>query len=168
MLRARSGSPGIGFFLLATASIVAMVPTRSTGAQELVPDVEYISGHAGFSDKQKGILLIGESVVKFNKKDGTTLFTIPLDSITDIGSQTDVRDASVGKKLLLGGFAGTRKQEFVQVTYESPTMAEGLVFKVKDGAAPGVIAKVKFAIKKRKTVTPADTMGHPQPAAPSQ
>jgi hypothetical protein len=134
----------------------------------MIPDVEYITGHAGFKDKHKGVLLIGESVVTFSEKDGTPIFTVPLDSITDVGSQADVRDASVGKKILFGGFAGTRKQEFVQITYEGPSVAEGLVFKVKDGTSPGIVAKVKFAAKKRKGATAADTAGRPRAAASGQ
>lgn len=136
-------------------AFAVVAPLRRAAAQEMIPDVECISGHTGMNDKHKGVLLIGESAVTFAEKDGTPIFTVPLDSVTDVGSQSDVRDASVGKKILLGNFAGTRKQEFVQITYEGPSVAEGLVFKVKDGTGPGVVAKVKFAAKRRKGSVPA-------------
>jgi hypothetical protein len=34
------------------------------------------------------------------------------------------------------------------VTYETEQAAEGIVFKVKQGISPGVVAKLKFAAKK--------------------
>ena len=80
--------------------------------------------------------------------------TVPVAGITEVGNQTDVRDASVGKKLLFGGLAGSRKQDFVQITYETADLAEGLVFKVKQGTATGVVAKIQFAVKKKKGVSP--------------
>jgi hypothetical protein len=60
----------------------------------------------------------------------------------------------VGKKLLFGGLAGSRKQDFVQVSYETEKMAEGLVFKVKQGTSTGIVAKLKFAVKKAKGEAP--------------
>ncbi|MGH7483970.1 MAG: hypothetical protein ACREMY_00015 [bacterium] len=123
-------------------------------AQEMYPEVEYISGHAGMTDKEKGTLLIGESEVRFTKKDGTVLFAVPLSGVTEVSNQTEIRDGSVGKKLLFGGLAGSRKQDFVQVSYETEQLAEGLVFKVKQGTATGIVAKLKFAVKKSKGEPP--------------
>jgi hypothetical protein len=135
-------------------AIALFTATRPAQAQDLFSDVEYISGHAGMDDKVKGVLLVGESEVKFTRKDGTVLMALPIAGITEVNNQTDVRDASVGKKLLFGGLAGSRKQDFVQITYETADLAEGLVFKVKQGTATGVVAKIKFAVKKKKGDSP--------------
>ena len=135
-------------------AIFLLASTRPVRAQDIFSDVEYISGHAGMDDKIKGLLIVGESEVKFTKKDGTLLMTVPVARITEVGNQTDVRDASVGKKLLFGGLAGSRKQDFVQITYETENLAEGIVFKVKQGTGTGVVAKIKFAAKKKKGQDP--------------
>jgi hypothetical protein len=139
-------------FLLVAAFTVA---ASRAPAQEVFPDIEYISGHAGMQDKIKGVLVLDSTQLRFQTKDGQPLFVIQLAGVTDVGNQTDIRDASVGKKLLFGAFAGSRKQEFVQITYETSQMAEGIVFKVKQGVGIGIVAKVKFAVKKVKGTPPA-------------
>jgi hypothetical protein len=139
-----------GLSLLAVASL----GIGTAAAQEMYPDVEYVSGHENMTDKQKGTLLIGSSEMKFTKKDGTVIFAVPLSGVTEVSSQTEIRDGSVGKKLLFGGLAGSRKQDFVQVSYETEKMAEGLVFKVKQGTSTGIVAKLKFAVKKAKGEAP--------------
>jgi len=151
--------------ILGTTIAVAMAFGSTVAAQDIFKDVEYISGHAGMNDKKKGMLTVGDSVVQFLDQDGTLVFKIPLEEITEVNNQTDVRDASVGKKLLFGGFAGSRKQEFVQISYETKDMAEGLVFKVKQGTSPGIVAKVRFAVKRKKGQVPASesTKSNPPP-----
>ena len=121
-------------------------------AQDKFDNVEYVSGHGGMEEKVKGVLVIGDSLT-FTKRDGKPVFSVPLTAITDITNQTDIRDASVGKKILFGGFSGSRKQDFVNVTYETDKTAEGLVFKVKQGTATGLLAKLKFAVKKSKEIS---------------
>jgi hypothetical protein len=138
-----------GLSLLALASL----GIGTAAAQEMYPEVEYISGHENM-EKQKGTLLIGSAEMKFTKKDGTVLFSLPLSGVSEVSSQTEIRDGSVGKKLLFGGLAGSRKQDFIQVTYETDKMAEGLVFKVKQGTSTGIVAKLKFAVKKAKGESP--------------
>ena len=128
--------------------------THLPGVGQTTPDagttfeVEYVSGHAGKDEKEKGLLSIGDTTLTFTGAVSGTAFRIALREITEVSSQTDIRDASVGKKLLLGAFAGSRKQDFVQVTYETRDLAEGIVFKVKQNTSPGVVAKIRFAIKK--------------------
>lgn len=134
---------------LALTVSVGLASASAAVAQERYADVEYISGRAGMSTKVKGTLVIGDSLY-FLKRDSTTAFSVPLSAITEVGNQTDIRDASVGKKLLFGGLSGSRKQDFVNVTYETAETAEGLVFKVKQGTATGIVAKLKFAMKKGK------------------
>lgn len=154
--------------LASLPAILLFTATRPAQAQDLFSDVEYISGHAGMDDKVKGVLLVGESEVKFTRKDGTVLMTVPVMGITEVGNQTDVRDASVGKKLLFGGLAGSRKQDFVQITYETENSAEGLVFKVKQGTATGVVAKIKFAVKKKKGEAPGGQSSSSNSSVPVQ
>ena len=126
-------------------------------------NVEYISGRAGFEKKQKGELLVGADSVTLLKDDGTFGFSIPTAHITSVGREKDIRDGSVGKKLLFGSLAGSRKQEFVQVTTESETEAEGIVFKVKQGTSVGIASKIAFAAKKKRgaanVATPAPAEG---------
>jgi hypothetical protein len=136
--------------------LVGLLPLGSiVAAQEIFKNVEYISGHAGMNDKVKGMLTIGDNDVQFTDEDGTLVFKIPLEGITEINNQTDIRDAALGKKLLLGAFAGSRKQEFVNISYETTNMAEGIVFKVKQGTSTGIVAKIRFAAKHRKGEAPA-------------
>lgn len=146
-MRLRFGTRPLLTALLITSPVVGG-GAQAAAAQDMYPDVEYVSGHAGMDDKVKGVLLIGESEVRFTSKDGKVLFAVPFEALTEVSVQTDVRDASVGKKLLFGGLAGSRKQEFVQVSYETSELAEGLVFKVKQGTSTGIVAKIKFAAKK--------------------
>ena len=120
-------------------------------AQEMFPDVEYVAGKDGFADKAKGTLVLGPQELRFVNKDGNLIFAIPVASITEVTQDVQVRDASFGKKLLIGGLAGSRKQEFVQITSESATTAEGVVFKVKQGTSVNVVAKIKFAVKRAST-----------------
>ena len=151
--------------LIVSALALAASPAY---AQDTFPDIEYISGHAGMQDKVKGVLVLDATELRFQGKDGQVLITIPLSGITEVGNQTDIRDASVGKKLLFGGLAGSRKQDFVQVTYETSQTAEGLVFKVKQGTSTGIVAKIKFAVKKATGTPPATdtTKSHPAPPSP--
>ena len=143
----RLGFAGLSLLALACLDI------GTAAAQEMYPDVEYISGHENM-DKQKGTLLIGAEEMKFTKKDGTVILSISLAGVTEVSTQTEIRDGSVGKKLLFGGLAGSRKQDFVQVSYETDKTAEGLVFKVKQGTSTGIVAKLKFAVKKAKGESP--------------
>jgi len=136
--------------------LVGLLPLGPlAAAQEIFKDVEYISGHTGMNEKMKGMLTIGDNDVQFVDQNGTPVFKIPLEGITDINNQTDIRDASLGKKMLLGSLAGSRKQEFVNISYETKDMAEGVVFKVKQGSSTGIVAKIRFAAKRKKVEPPA-------------
>ncbi len=148
-------------------SVLAVSASRAP-AQDTFKDVEYVSGHAGMEDKVKGVLVLDSKELRFQNKDGAPLMTIPLSQITEVGNQTDIRDASAGKKLLLGGLSGSRKQEFVQITYETPQTAEGLVFKVKQGTSTGIVAKLKFAVKQVQGKPPATDTTKSHPAPPSR
>lgn len=129
-------------------SLLALSQPAFLAAQDSFPEVEYIAGKDGFAKKEKGALTLTSTDIVFTDKRGHTIFEIPLASITDVNNDTQVRDASVGSKLLWGDFAGSRKQEFVRVTSESDSTAEGIEFKVKQGTSANVVAKIRFAVKK--------------------
>jgi hypothetical protein len=139
-------------------TMLCLAPAAALHAQEMFPDAEYVAGKDGFADKAKGTLILGTEELRFVNKDGNLIFAIPVASITEVTQDVQVRDASVGKKLLFGGLAGSRKQEFVQITSESATTAEGIVFKVKQGTSVNVVAKIKFAVKRAGAAPkPAET-----------
>ena len=127
---------------------LALVPLATAQAQEMFPDVEYISGKDNFPEKQKGTLMIGTEELRFVDKKGNLIFAIPLSTVTEVTQDVQIRDGSVGKKLLFGSLAGSRKQEFIQITAETENTAEGVVFKVKQGTSINIMAKVRFAVKK--------------------
>ena len=127
---------------------LALAPLRAVQAQDLFPDVEYVAGKDNFPEKQKGTLMIGADELRFVDKNGKLIFAIPLTSVTEVTQDVQIRDASVGKKLLFGGLAGSRKQEFIQITSETENSAEGVVFKVKQGTSVNIMAKVRFGVKK--------------------
>jgi hypothetical protein len=139
---------------------LALLPLPALQAQEMFPDVEYIAGKDNFAEKQKGTLMIGTEELRFVDKNGKLIFAIPLSTVTEVTQDVQIRDASVGKKLLFGGLAGSRKQEFIQITSETENSAEGVVFKVKQGTSVNIMAKVRFAVKKaggRTQAPSADT-----------
>lgn len=140
---------------VALAVLVLATPARAH-AQDLVQDVEYVSGKSGFPEKIKGMLLISAEGVKFQKKD-QVVFTIPAVTITEVSKQTDIRDGSVGKKILFGGLAGSRKQEFINLATETDSTAEGLVFKVKQGTSQGPVTKIRFYAKKARAAAGLST-----------
>lgn len=137
----------------------ALVPLGALRAQDMFPDVEYVSGKDNFPEKKKGTLMIGTDELRFVDKNGQLIFAIPLSNVTEVTQDVQIRDGSVGKKLLFGSLAGSRKQEFIQITAESENSAEGVVFKVKQGTSINIMAKVKFAVKKAggRSQSPAAT-----------
>ena len=141
---------------------LALVPLAAAQAQEMFPDVEYVAGKDNFPEKQKGTLMIGSEDLRFVDKNGNLIFAIPLSTVTEVTQDVQIRDASVGKKLLFGGLAGSRKQEFIQITSETENSAEGVVFKVKQSTSVNIMAKVRFAVKKAggRTQAPAADSAH--------
>jgi hypothetical protein len=127
-------------------------------------NVEYISGKTGFETKQKGELLVYADSLTLLKKDGTFVFSIPVATITTVSRERDVRGASAGKKVLFGMFAGSRKQEFVQLTAENATEVEEIVFKVKWGTADDVASKIAAVAREKRgaanVATPAAAGQH--------
>ena len=133
-----SGSP---------AQSVAAAP-QAGGNINVFPDIEYISGHDGFPDKKKGQLVVSAKGVQLADEEGHEVFTLPAAIIRNAEFERDIRDASVGKKLLFGVFAGSRKQEFITINTETESNAEGVVIKTKQNVASGIVAKINFWARK--------------------
>src|SRR6267154_2645274 len=92
----------------ALATVAAVVPPVALSAQDVFPDVEYIQGRTGFSEKMKGKLAIGATGLAFVKND-STLFTIPVETIKDVTNSLQTDPGSVGRKLMLGVFSSKRE-----------------------------------------------------------
>jgi len=153
------------------ALLVATTVLSSTKlyAQDIVPDVEYFTGKEGFAEKKKGILVLSADGVKFAEKNGDKIFDIPMAAITQVERSTDIRDPSVGKKLLFGSLAGSRKQEFVTISTETESTAEAITFKLKQNTGAAAVAKINFYRKKAGAAVADDstssttTKSNPQP-----
>jgi hypothetical protein len=118
-------------------------------ADEVFPDVRYVSGRSGFDEKVKGTLTLTESELRFADQDGKPLFTIPLAEITEVSNSVEQNPGSTGAKLLLGVFA-SKKEEFLYVSTETASAAEALVFKCRNKTSPAMLAKIRFQMKKAK------------------
>jgi len=134
--------------LKALAFSLAFLGVAPVGAQDVFKDVEYLDGKAGFPNRIKGTLIVAPQALRFLDQDGEMVFSIPIETIKDVTNDVQIRDASVGMKLLFGGLAGSRKQEFVQISTESADCAEGVVFKVKQNQSLNATAKIRFAVKR--------------------
>lgn len=157
-----------GLLALMTAHVGAQVPYGRTPANSqqsavappgvdknsLYSDVEYISGHEGFDQKRKGQLVVTADGVGFFDNKGKLIFSLQAQTIKDAEHTRDIRDPSVGKKLLFGALAGDRKQDFLTITTETQSTAEGVVFKVKQNSATGLAAKIGFYARKARGEAP--------------
>lgn len=153
---------------LGIVPLLVLAPAVRAHAQDIVADVEYFGGKEKFDDKQKGILVLSAEGIRFAEKNGDKVFEIPMKTITQVERSTDIRDASVGKKLLFGSLAGSRKQEFLTISTETESTAEAVVFKLKQNTGAAAVAKINFYRKKAgMTVaddsTSATTKSNPQP-----
>lgn len=149
-------------------TLLLLAPAARAYAQDIVTDVEYFGGKEKFDDKQKGILVLSAEGIKFAEKNGDKVFEIPMTTMTQVERSTDIRDASVGKKLLFGSLAGSRKQEFLTISTETESTAEAIVFKLKQNTGAAALAKINF-YRKKAGMTVADdsssaaTRSNPQP-----
>lgn len=143
--------------LLAMSLTVAIATVAS--AQEMVPKIEYQGGHAGMDQKVKGSLLISDTDVQFTDPKGKQLIDIPLAQIRDVSSTIDRKDASVGAKLAIGFLAKSRKDELVTISFETEKTAEGVVFKTDKNMSAGLVAKIRFHLKKAGLAAAPDSLG---------
>ncbi len=126
--------------------VVALMLGPSAFADETINNVEYMTGHAGMK-KQKGKISITGTELQFLDGD-KVLFAVPLATITKVNGNRETDNGSPLSNALWGWSPKT--EDFVYVTTESATTAEGLVFRVKRKMAAGVAAKIEFAAKKAK------------------
>jgi len=110
-------------------------------------DVEYVSGMTGFTKKAKGTLVVEESQLRFQNKDGALIFAIPIAEVTDAVDSREHSEGSVGRKMALGIFAG-KDEEFLTVKAENSASAEAVVFKCRSKTASGMAAKINFFAKR--------------------
>lgn len=126
-------------------------------AQDVFPDVEYIQGRTGLSDKMKGKLVIGSAGVEFRTKSDSSVFAVPLETIKDVTNSLTSDPGSFGRKMLLGVFSA-RREEFLYLSTETPERAEAIVFKChKKNTSPDMMAKIKFQMAKAKPVAADST-----------
>lgn len=151
-------------------------------AQEVFTKVRYKGGHPSFGDVEiRGVLVLEDSTLTFIEgndenpcppaargervpckkasapdPDGRRL-VIPLASVTEIGSQTQRKEASVGSKLLFGGLARSRQEEFIAISYDLPDNAEAVVFRFEPNTSASALAKIKFRMRKLGVTPPAAT-----------
>jgi probable HAF family extracellular repeat protein len=69
-------------------------------------------------------------------------------TIKRASNERDIRDPSLGKRLMFGVFAGSRKQDFVSVTVENDATAEDLVFRTKENVGADIVAKINLLCAK--------------------
>lgn len=134
---------------------ICALGARAAQAQEVIPDVEYMTGKGGFEDKIKGQLVLTDSAVTFVNKQGANVFTIPVSTIKDVTQNVSEDPGSTGRKLLLGVFAN-RREEYVYIGTETAETAEGIVFRTKKNTSLGIVNKIKFLVRRAGgTLTPA-------------
>lgn len=153
-----------------TLAILALSVTGSVAMAQSTPtrfpDVEYLQGHPALTKKKNGSLVLGDSSLMFRDDYDQLFVEIPFRQIRGVDEQGEIRDASVGKKLLFGGLAGSRKQEFVRITWETETDAGQAIWKVKQRTAGNTATKIRFAVKVFTGVDPnasATTIPAPPP-----
>jgi hypothetical protein len=147
--------------LAATAAILLTSPVFS---QDRFAEVEYVSGKAGFAKKVKGFLTLDQKAVSFSDRKGETLFSIPMAEIDKAAAGTEHEEGSFGRKMALGIFA-SKTQEYLNVESHNGSGAEGVVFKVKKKAGPGMATKINFwaLLAKASAPEPAN-----EPAVPAE
>lgn len=141
---------------------VVLLASAFALAGDSYPEVEYLSGKAGFAKKVKGQLTIDEKAVTFGDEKGRALFSIPIAEIDKSDSATQREEGSFGRKMALGVFA-SHTDEFLTIETHNTAGAEGLVFKVKKKTGAGMAAKINFWSGKAKAVAnePPKTAAEP-------
>lgn len=133
---------------LMSALLCGLCMSSTVFAAEIFDGVEYMTGHAGLK-KQKGKLSITETELRFIDGD-RVLFAIPLSTITKVAHERETDNGTPLQNALWGQRSKT--EDFVNVTTESATEAEGIVFRVKRKTSPGIAAKIEFAAKNARQI----------------
>jgi hypothetical protein len=138
--------------LTVCACAVVMWSVVPAWADDVFPEVQYISGSAALVGKTKGTLVLTPTGLRFNGSKGDSLLEIPLGIIKTVKSSVEEDPGSTGRKIMLGVFAG-KKEEFVYLNTETSSAAEVIVFKVKKKTSEGTAAKIEFQMKKAAATT---------------
>ncbi len=155
-------------WLVGTLSVLLVsvaLPVCSQSAETFVfPDTEYISGKSGYAQKIKGRLIIQESGIAFQSKEGNPVFEIPIATVKSVSGGVETDPGSFGRKMALGIFA-SKREEFLLVKTETADAAEAITFKCKKKTSDTMAAKIEFQRKKAQPPAAADPAT--PPAAPS-
>lgn len=76
-------------------------------------------------------------------------FTILLNAVKQITNSSRVRDADLAGKMMIGGLAPARAEDFVAIVYESSSSVEAPLFKTAKTQVAALDAKLRFRLKKR-------------------
>ena len=128
---------------LAALACLAALPAL---AQESFKS-EYISGKAGMDKQLKGILVITETEIRFTDDKGATLITVPMNTLTEAKATREHESGSVGRKLMLGGFA-SKNQEYLELDFKTDKEAGAYVFKTEKKQSAQLAEKIKFYMEK--------------------
>lgn len=150
--------------LTVCACAVVMWSAVPAWADEVFPDVQYISGSAALVEKTKGMLVLTPTGLQFKNAKGDSLLEIPLAIIKTVTSSVEEDPGSTGRKIMLGVFAG-KKEEFVYLHTETANAAEVIVFKVRKKTSAGTAAKIEFQMKKAAAAT-SKPVPEARPSAP--
>lgn len=154
---------------LASIAVAALLslPLSPVSAQEIIEKVRYKGGHAGWGEREiRGTMILDDSTVTFEDRDGRRALTLPIVGITDIERQTQRKEASVGSKLLFGELARTRQEEFVTLSYETPDDAGAIVFRFEPHTSAGMVAKLRYRMRQLGMTPPPQLVSAPVTAAP--
>lgn len=130
---------------------------------EAFAGVYYEGGDATQPKRLMGMLVLTDSAIGFyrcvsaqcfdDKKGGKPFrepayFSIPLTSVKDISTSSRVRGADAMGKIMVGGLASDRPEDFVALVYESQTSIEAPLFKTAKTQVAAIDAKIRFRLKK--------------------
>jgi hypothetical protein len=135
---------------LAAGAVLSALPLW---AADTFPEIEYVTGKAGFNQKVKGFLMVDEKEVRFNDKKGANIFVIPIENVVEATRSREHEEGSFGRKMALGIFA-SKSAEYLRVETKSAEGAEVLVFKTKKEKSPGIAAKINFQRDAKKSAAP--------------
>jgi hypothetical protein len=144
----------------------------SVDGRDEFQNVEYVGGDATQQKSRSGWLVVTDSTLSIHRcrlsgclphdknryYEEVPDYQIPLRTITEVTSSSQVRGPSTGSRIALGVFAGDRSEEFVGIIYETESSAEAPVFRTKQAQSAALEAKLRFRLKRlgvELTPTPA-------------
>lgn len=134
--------------LLVASATLMLLANAPLASQEKWKDVRYASGLSSKPEEIKGTLRITDTELQLVNGKGEPEIGIPLNSITNVGNSATRHDASVGKKLLFGVFAGSKVDEYVNIAYLSIDGPQVVIFKVKENKSLEIATRVQYRAQK--------------------